>query len=366
MEEIPGLSLPPSESDAPAPAATSGMTTRVARLEDVAARVGVSRSEVSRVLNNRQRAGRTVGRAKQEEILRVAEEIGYQPNRAAQNLARGRTDAVALVVQIDASRQLSPHYQEIVGSLTYTLNEWGLHLLLVQADGDQTEVLTRLARTRLCDAVIITDMQVDDTRPSLLQGLGLPFLIRGSAPQPGLVAVGMDNQAVGYQAIEHLQGLGHRRILFHNIGRGYLSGQRRWEGFEQAVHEFGLQDTACYEDEVYGEEGLYDLTCRVLTQPDPPTAIFAADELAAAGVLRAASESGLHVPDDLSVLTCLNARFMRRLNPRLSVLNVRQDEVASEAGRTLARMLRGEPVEPKQTFLSPLLEENGSCTPPRH
>jgi DNA-binding LacI/PurR family transcriptional regulator len=335
------------------------------RLEDIAERVGVSRSEVSRVLNNRLRAGRSVGRAKQEEIWRVANELDYQPNRAAQNLARGKTDTVALIVQLDESRELTPHYHEIVGALTYTLNEWSIHLMLAQAGDDQAPTLTRLARGRLCDAVIITDMQVNDTRPALLQELGMPFLIRGSAPYGGMTAVGMDNVAVGRLAVETLHRLGHRRILFHNIGQSYLSGKRRYEGFRQAVHQYGLTDTVQYEDVLYGEAGLYQLTLEAMSQPEPPTAIFAADELAASGVFRALAELGKQVPEDVSVLTCLNARFMRRLYPRLSVINVRQDEVAAEAGRTLARILKGETVEEKQYFLSPVLEDNGSCAPPR-
>lgn len=359
------------------------------RLEDIAARVGVSRSEVSRVLNNRQREGRSVGRAKQDEIRRVARELNYQPNRTAQNLARGKTDTVALIVHIDSSRELTPHYHEIVGALTYTLNEWGLNLLLVQSqsgggagsgeegdrggwgdpsEDDQTTCLERLARARTCDAVIITDIQVGDTRPDLLETLGLPFIIRGSAPRPGLPAVGMDNAAVGYKAMEFLRRLGHRRILFHNVGRDYLSGQRRWEGMDRAAREFGLEKTIRYEDAVYKEQDMYALALRLAAEParERPTAVFAADELAAFGVLRGFAEAGLRVPEDVSVLTCLNARFMRRVNPHLSFLNVRQDEVAAEAGRTLARMLRvgGPPVAPRQTFLSPILEEHGSCAPP--
>jgi LacI family transcriptional regulator len=345
----------------------TGITNRraPARLEDIAQRVGVSRSEVSRVLNNRIRQGRSVGRAKQEEIWRIARELNYQPHRAAQNLARGKTDTVALVVQLDSSRELSPHYHEIVGALTYTLNEWGFHLLLVQADEDQTETITSLARTRLCDAAIITDMQVEDRRPDLLESLGLPFVIRGSAPRPGLIAVGMDNAAVGYKAVEFLRRLGHRRIFFQNIGRGYLSGQRRYEGFYRAVEEFGLQETARYEDLIYKEDEMYALTRRLIEGPEPPTAIFAADEVAASGVLRGLSDAGVRVPEDMSVLTCLNARFMRRLNPHLSMINVRQGEVAAEAAKTVARLLRGEVVEAQQTFLAPILEEHGSCAPPR-
>jgi DNA-binding LacI/PurR family transcriptional regulator len=334
------------------------------RLEDIAARVGVSRSEVSRVLNNRLRAGRSVGRAKQEEIWRVARELNYQPHRAAQNLARGRTDTVALIVQLDTTGDLSPHYHEIVGALTYTLNEWGFHLMLAQAGEDPTQVLTRLARGRLCDAVIITDMQVDDTRPALLEEMGMPFLIRGSSPYPGLTAVGMDNAAVGRLAVETLYRHGHRHILFHNIGRSFLSGARRYEGFRQASEELGIADTVRYEDVLYGETGLYELTRAVMSEPNPPTAIFAADEMAASGVLRALADLGKRVPEEVSVLTCRNARFMQRLYPRLSVINVRQHEVAAEAGRTLVRMLKGEPVEARQHFLSPVLEENGSVGAP--
>jgi LacI family transcriptional regulator len=305
-----------------------------------------------------------VGSAKQEEIWRVARELNYQPNRAAQNLANGKTDVVALLLQMDSGRELSPHYHEIIGALTYTLNEWGLNLLLAQTSEDPMATLNRLACSRVCDAIILTDMQVNDPRPELLETLGLPFVIRGSAPRPGLIAVGMDNHAVGYRAIEFLRRFGHRRIFFHNIGRSYISGLRRYEGFCRAVEEFGLQETVRYEETLYKEEEMYQLTHHLLNNPEPPTAIFAADEMAAAGVLRALTEAGVRVPEDMSVLTCLNARFMRRLSSRISVINVRQDEVAAEAGRTVVRVLRGEPVEARQTFLSPILEEYGSCAPP--
>lgn len=355
---LPNNSLPRS------PQGRTGASRKAVRLEDIATQVGVSRSEVSRVLNGRMRQGRSVGKVKQEEIWRVARELNYQPNRAAQNLARGRTDTVALLVQMDSSRELSPHYHEIIGALTYTLNEWGLHLLLTQSD-DSDKTLTELAGSSLCDAVLLTDMMTDDRRPDLLESLGLPFVIRGSAPRSNLIAVGMDNVEVGYRAVEFLRRLGHRRIFFHNIGRGYMAGERRFTGFQRAVKEFDLQETALYEEILYREPEMYDLTRRLVRQKNRPTAFFAANEMAAYGILRALADENLSVPGDASVLTCLNARFMRRLNPKLSALNTRQDEVAAEAGRTVARLLRGEPVERKQTFLTPILEEHGSCAPPK-
>jgi LacI family transcriptional regulator len=315
------------------------------------------------VLNGRLRAGRSVGSEKQQQIRLVAQELGYQPNKAAQNLAQGRTDTVGLVLQPGDNDELSPHYHEIIGALTGTLSEFGLQLLLHVGRGDAP--LSQLARARSCDILVLTDMRTNDPRPALLQSMNQPFVIRGTAFPPETLAVGMDNQAVGRLAIEYLARLGHRRILFQNIGRNLRAGEGRYQGFHSACQALGLDDTVHYEDGRWGEEGLYACTLEALAQPEPPTAIFAADELGALGVLRALNDVGKRVPEDISVLTCLNARFMRRILPSVTTIYVRQHEVAAEVGRTIGRLLSGEKVEARQYFLSPLLEERGSCAPPR-
>ena len=349
------------------------------RLEDIAARVGVSRSEVSRVLNGRVREGKDVGAATRDRILAAAQEMNYRPHRAAQNLARGRTDTVALMMVINAQplaspfieshRELSPHYHEIIGGLTYTLSQFGLNLLLAQCGGpdiDSAEAMVELARSRSCDGMIITDMRCDDRRPGLLESTGLPFVVRGSSPVPDVVAVGMDNAAVAYDAITYLHGLGHRRILFFNIGRDLMSGQGRYEGFCRAREDLGLGASLEYRDGAIDEHGTYQLLQERLQEPELPTAIFAHDEIAALGAERALSQAGLRVPEDVSLMTCLNARFMRRIMPHVTVMNVRQNDVAAQAAELMGRMLRGENIERRQTFLSPILEERRSTAPPRH
>ena len=351
-----------------------------ARLEDIAAHVGVSSSEVSRVLNGQTRAGKSVGAATRERILEAARTMNYSPNRAAQSLVRGRTDTVGLMIVIDRQAkaspfledhdvpdELSPHYHEMIGSLTYTLSEYGIHLMLAQCGGPNVNpvaAMEQLARSRSCDGLIITDMLVDDPRPAILAQTGLPYVIRGSAPQPGSAAVGMDNVAVGYEAVRYLYALGHRRIVFYNIRRDLMVGQRRYEGMCKARAEMGLHDTLEYHDDVHHENGVYLSLRRRLQEPNIPTAVFAEDEISALGAERAIAEAGLRVPGDVSVMTCLNARFMRLVAPHLTVLNVRLNDAAAEAGHLLARMLRGEPTEPRQVFLSPVLEEHGSTAPP--
>ncbi len=351
------------------------------RLEDVAARVGVSSSEVSRVLNGRMRNGKSVGAATRDRILEAAREMNYSPHRAAQNLVRGRTDTAALMMVIDrtapaspfleehdAPDELSPHYHEIIGGLTYTMSQHGINLMLAQCGGAGASPIVKmeaLARSRTCDGMIITDILTDDPRPAILLETGLPFVIRGSSPIPGTVAVGMDNIAVGYQAVKHFAELGHRRILFFNIRRDLMVGQRRFEGMCRAQAEFGLDATLEYRDDAHHEGGVYNALMQRLSEPNIPTAIFAEDEISAVGAERALKQAGLRIPEDVSLMTCLNGRFMRRMVPHLTVFNVRQHESAVQCGRLLAEMLRGDEVEKKQVLLSPILEQQGSTAPPR-
>ena len=293
------------------------------RLEDIAARVGVSPSEVSRVLNNRVRSGKSVGAATRERILEAAREMNYSPHRAAQSLARGRTDTAGLMMVIDrqapaspfledhdAPDELSPHYHEIIGGLTYTMSQYGINLVLAQCGGQGVDPLVKMeeiARSRTCDGLIITDILVDDPRPSILNKTGLPYVVRGSSPIDGTVAVGMDNVAVGYQAIHYLYGLGHRRILFYNIRRDLMVGRRRFEGMCRARDEFGLRDTLEYRDDAHHAGGVYQSLLQRLQEPNLPTAIFAEDEISALGAERALTQSGLRIPQDVSLMTCLNA-----------------------------------------------------------
>ncbi len=256
------------------------------RLEDIAAKVGVSRSEVSRVINGRVRAGKGVGAVMRQRILDAAREMNYRPHRAAQSLARGRTDTVALMMVIYKQEEgnfhtsvmhheLSPHYHEIIGALTYTLHQYGINLLLAQCGGDDQDpqdVMEEIARSRTCDGMVITDMRVDDQRPQILESAGLPYVVRGSSPKDGVVAVGIDNFQVGYQAVAYLHSLGHRDIAFFNVGHDLMSRQGRLQGMCAARDALGV--TIEYRDDAHFKHGIYNAIKARLALPDFPTAIF--------------------------------------------------------------------------------------------
>jgi DNA-binding LacI/PurR family transcriptional regulator len=335
------------------------------RLEDIAQRVGISRSEVSRVLNNRVRPGRSVSIERQAQIRAVARELGYAPHPGAQNLARGKTDLVALTMLIDSGDGLPPHYQEIITAVTSVFRGHGMNLILSQSEAEtQLASIEKLARSRQTDGVILTDMMVDDQRPALLSRYGLPYVIRGTAPSYGMPAIGLDNIALGRLAIQHLASHGHRRILFHNIGRNMMAGYGRYVGYVEASTELGLTDDVEYEDSIYLEHQVFAYAINRWTQPNPPTAVYAADEMAASAFLRAFNELGLRVPTDVSLMCSLNAKYMHQVLPSITKITTQQQATASEAARQLLKTLGRKPVLMEQVFLQPELVDGQSVATP--
>jgi DNA-binding LacI/PurR family transcriptional regulator len=340
---------------------TKSVQKRVSQ-KDIAERVGVSRSEVSRVLSGQIRQGRGIAPEKQEQILQIAREMNYHVNVQAQTLATGRTNTVALVVRMEVGEPLAPHYQEIISAMTLTLAQYDLRLLLVQTERNLSEKtmggLEKLVRGGICDGLVLTDVKVVDERIPLLDQLRLPYVVRGTAGSNTHYAVGMNNKAMGQLAIRTFANYGHRHVLFHNVEGFLRAGADRGVGARAEAVVQGVQME--FEDSIYKEGDIYRFVVARFSAPNPPTALFLADELAAFGALRALSDLGLRVPEDVSVLTSLNSRMLQRIVPTLSFINVRQHDVATEAAHLLARRLMGEDVAPGQRFIEPQLEMHGS------
>jgi len=343
------------------------------KLADIAERVGINRSEVSRVLSGVRREGRIVSSATRERILEVARELKYYPNRIAQNLAHGCTNTIGLMMALTGDRPLTDclpeHYQEIIGALTYTLHEYGIHLLLAQCtprhSGEKAvDTMAHIMRSQLCDGMVISDITVDDERPAALTEIGLPFVVIGSPNGIDIPAVDIDNVQVGYEGVSYLYGLGHRHIAVYNIGRDLVSGQNRFQGMTEASQNLGMERLE-YRDDVHLEMDVYSAVTQRLDEPGFPTAIFTEDASSAFGAERALREAGLSIPQDVSIITCMNSRLMRLMAPRLTAINLRQGEVASAAGRLLASQLQGVHIGKPAKLITPVLEPASTTAPPR-
>jgi DNA-binding LacI/PurR family transcriptional regulator len=322
-------------------------------IRTVAAQAGVSKSLVSLVLQNSPR----VSEQKRQAVLEAMAELGYRLDPVARSLAERRTRTIGIVID-DLS---NPWYVELLEGLRPVLHEHGLRPLL--ADGrTEPDAVQALSDLRVDGLVLVgtpTATAVDQ-----VNGLtsSIPTVVAGTR-EPLLLTVDVvanDDYRGGRLATTHLLDLGHRRVA-HIIGEGEV-GRLRRTGYEAVMADAGLGPVCVPGDwtEATGRQVGYAL----LRYPDRPTAIFAANDLSAVGVLTAADDLGLRVPQDLSVVGYDNTVFAKLDRLSLTTIDSHIAEVGQLAGRTLTARLTGDTGTAGTRLLSPALVVRSSTGPP--
>lgn len=275
-------------------------------------------------------------------------ELGYRPDPIARSLAERRTNTIGVVID-DLS---NPWYVDLLDGLRRTLHERGLRPLL--ADGHtEPEAVEALFDLRVDGIVIVGTPTASAVTQANKIAESLPIVVAGTR-EPLLSAVDLvanDDDAGSRAVTRHLLDMGHRRVA-HIVGEGEV-GQVRLAGYEAEMHRAGLPPQSLQGD--WTEAAGHTQAMRLLNRPDRPTAVFAANDLAAIGVLTAADELGLRVPDDLSVAGYDDTYFGRMRRLSLTTVDARTGEVGHEAGEVLTRRLAGDTSSPATQLLQPRL-----------
>ena len=327
-------------------------------LETVAARAGVSRSLVSLVLRESPR----VSAASREAVLKAVAEVGYRPNAAARRLVERQSRMVGVL--LNDIRQ--PWFADMLDGLAPALYAGGKHMLLGDGAIDRTlgDTLTWSFLDMGVDGLVLAGsfpaaseavMDVARRVPTVAVG-GLDFDL------PHVDVLANDNQRGAELAVRHLIELGHTRIA-HIAGTPGRVGAVRQEAYEDVMSAAGLAGRIAVEGGDMSEEGGFRATVRLLSRPERPTAIFAANDSSCVGALSAATEMGVRVPDDLSLVGFDNSALARLRALWLTSVDGAAREMGREAGRMLlARIER--PDAPRETRLAPpRLEVRGSTGP---
>jgi DNA-binding LacI/PurR family transcriptional regulator len=332
-----------------------------ATIEDVAATAGVSVATVSRAL----RGLPNVASHTRERIERIATELDYRADPAASRLAAGRSRAIAVAVpMLDGW-----YFSHVVAGAEAVFAEAGYDTIVVGlgAYGQGRQVLEAAGPIyRRVDGLICVDAALNDHEFIRLRREGMAIVYIGP-DGPGVPSLGIDDVEVGRLATRHLLDLGHTRIGVVN-GQpedGSVAPFRRQRGFELAFAEAGLiPDPALYAPGYFDIGGGYEALGMLLDQPDPPTAIFAFSDEMAFGVLWAARERGLSVPDDLSVVGVDDHDG----SPVVGLTTVHQDvaEHGAHAARAMIGMLTGGDVTLDRQNAPIRLVERLTTAPPRH
>jgi DNA-binding LacI/PurR family transcriptional regulator len=302
-------------------------------LEAVAAHAGVSRATVSRVVNDSPKVSPEAKAA----VERSIEALGYEPNRAARSLVTKRSDTIALVIAERESRLFAdPVLAGMVTGIASTLSSTDYMFVLLTAQGDEDRI-ARYVRNRHADGVILMSLHGDAALLSMLEKQHMPAVLSGRPLSKHVIPyVDSDNEGGAKAAVEYLSAQGRKRIVTIAGPAEMCAGIDRLDGFKKGLPSSDrrswrhLVAHGTFTEES-GEAAMTELLERV---PDLD-AVFAANDLMAAGALRVLKAAGRKVPDDVALVGFDDSSVARHTDPELT--SVRQP--IEELGRNMAKLL---------------------------
>lgn len=327
-------------------------------IQDVAKAAGVSVSTVSRVLNDKE----DVAVETLEKVRAVIEETGYVSSLAARGMRSHHTNVIGLVLP-DVT---SPYCVEVMQGVNRVIAQQNYDLLIytngdVQkyTTADQERYFVSLLNGTITDGVIVAAAATTNFSTDAPLVVIDPNIEESSFP-----SICSNNREGAMDAMKYLAGLGHRRIG-HITGRlNLISARQRLQGFKDGLAACGLP----YEEELV-QEGDYSVenavTCayRLLAMKNPPTAIFAANDMTAMGVYQVAKEVGLRIPDDLSVVGFDDVYDASKLDPPLTTVNQSVKKMGMIATEMVLSLVRGGTLENTQVKVLTNLVVRESCCP---
>jgi LacI family transcriptional regulator len=325
-------------------------------IQQLAAQSGVSVATVSRALNG----SPEVSDATRDRILELARKLDYTPSAAARTLVKRRSHVVGVVLETGPGHPdlLHPFFQEVLVGLKHGAGARGYDLLLFATDEPGngfggTHSYLRRAEHHGVDGAIVMGFDGTDPEIAKLAGSGMPCVAVDADLDGARTGYVMsENREGAALAVRHLHELGHERIATITGTLGTRPGADRLEGYRSAIAALGLPPRYEYvvEGDFYDESG-YRGTRELLELAEPPTAIFAASDLMAAGALRAASELNVSVPGDLAVVGFDDIALASLITPQLTTVRQDMEALGEAAADALAQMMEDPEAEPARTLV---------------
>ncbi|MFI2614559.1 LacI family DNA-binding transcriptional regulator [Streptomyces sp. NPDC018584] len=307
-------------------------------LEAVAARAGVSRATVSRVVNGDPGVRETLA----ERVRHAVDELGYVPNRAARSLVTRRHDAVAVVIAEPETRVFAdPFFALQLRGISKELTARDVQLVLLLTEGrDDHERVGRYLAGGHVDGALVFSLHLDDPLPGIIRRAAVPTVFGGRPGWPDAAAdeqaapyVDCDNRGGAREAVRHLVGLGRGRVAHITGPLDQTSAVDRLDGYRDVL---GDVDPRLIAEGDFTPAGGERAMRQLLDRAPELDAVFAANDLSASGALRVLRERGRRVPDDVAVVGFDDMLpVAEQADPPLTT--VRQD--IEEMGRLMARML---------------------------
>lgn len=305
-------------------------------IKDIAEAANVSTAAVSYVINGKP----GVSDETRRKILRIMREMNFRPNAQARGLATRRTEMLGLMIP-DIT---DPFFVNIVSGVEAAANQLGytLNLCTTHGDAERERSVAEILTNKLVDGVIMMAYRLTPAKIKELGDGRVPIVVIDNPEAAGQVpSIMVDNVALGKTATSYLLRLGHTRIGFIHGVEGSSSSAGRYEGYVQALKSHGVRpNPALVERGNFTYADGLEAAQRLLSLPDRPTAVFAANDQMAFGVMNAAAQMGLSVPRDVSVIGVDDIEAAALVVPGLTTLRQPTREIGTCAVEILERLIK--------------------------
>jgi len=317
-------------------------------MEDVAAKAGVSRALVSLVMRNSPK----VSDGRRKAVLQAADSLGYRPNALARNLASEQTHAIGVVI----NDLHNPYFVEVLDGMEPVVSRHGYRLLVMPGWQDrhrEAAAIETLLEYRV-DGIVLAGPQLGPEVIDRTAAVTPVVTVGMSHPTPAFDSVN-NNEMVGARlAIDHLTSLGHRSITHVDGGKGAGAAERK-AGYLQAMDATGLAShTQVIPGDFTAAAGT-QAAVQLIASQQRPTAVFAANDLCAAGILDAFQHAGVRVPCDISVIGYDNTGLAAMPQLSLSTINQPRPEMGALAVEALLDRLQQSRQVARHVVLDPTL-----------
>jgi len=332
----------------------------MANIKDVAKEAGVSTATVSAVIND----SSYVSPALRKRVQEAIEKLGYVPSQVARNLKRGSSKLISLVVADLAN----PFYARIVCAAEVAAAAWGYCLVIFNSD-EKPEIEKRnLTRVRelACDGIIMVPVGLPSQYSgAAMQGLP-PTVMFGRTTEEDYDSVVLDNVEAARQVTSYLLDLGHKEIGAITGPMHLSTAHDRHMGMLEAMSSRGFAPNIAHvRGGDFREDIAYSVARDMLSQPNPPSALYVANGLMALGVMRAVSDMGLSCPKDISIASTDTILGFGGIRPKLTRAEHPTTEMTNEALRLLVdRVTRDPKAPPRNVVFQAALVLGESCAPP--
>jgi DNA-binding LacI/PurR family transcriptional regulator len=313
---------------------------------DVAEKAGVSIATVSKVINN---TGRISDKTRKK-VISVIDELNYYPSFVASALTGKRTQTLGLLMPNLAN----PFYAELARGMEDRAEEQNYSIVMCSTDykaEKEQKYVSLLVRKRVDGFIITAGFNNVDLIKELIEHKIPIVLINYNIARASLNSVSVDDYAGGYQAVAHLAELGHKRIAM--IAETVQSSAERIRGYKGALKHFEL----VYDEKLYTEakatvENGRKETEKLLALEEPPTAIFAFNDILAIGAIEAVRKLGLSVPEDISIIGFDNTILSKYCSPSLTTMSQPLDEIGHQAVDLLVEEIESRKTQKQRIMLS--------------